>query len=228
MSHVFELSLKRILRQRLMLAMMLAIPVAITLIPQPEQALPLIGFSLFGLVLLFSAFLLTKQVLEDRQYRTIIRIAAAPITHRDYLLGHLGAYLVVMMIQIVVFWGLAIILWSAPITFYLWAFSLLVFFALLSLSFSLFWHTLFKTYATSIGVYSVVANLLALLGGMTYPLAFMPDQMRSIVIILPTYWYAYGFELLAEARYASVLLSLLILLGFAIIFLTIGSKRRLQ
>ena len=228
MSAVFELSLKRILKQRLTIILMMVFPIIVVLIPQSGGEIPIIGYGLFGLILLFSAFLLTKQVIEDRQYKTIVRIAAAPITHRDYLVGHLAAYMMVLSIQVLAFWVITQIAWAGSFTFHVWALLLLVMFALLSLSFSLFWHTFFKTYATSIAVYSIAANLMALVGGMSYPLEYMPDDLRRVAVVLPTYWYAYGFELIGEARYFTALISLCILGAFAIIFLTIGSRRRFE
>ncbi len=225
---VFELALKRIVRQRLMLFLMLLFPIVLILLPQIGDEIPLVGFGLFGLVLMFSAFLLTKQVIEDRQYKTVIRIAASPTSHRDYLLGHIAAYMLVLMIQVVLFWILAQVSWRGAFGFYLWVLLFFTAFAFLSLSFSLFWHTFFKSYATSVAVYSVVANLLALLGGMSYPLAFMPNQIRRIAVVLPTYWYAYGIELVNDTRYLTALIALSILISFAIIFLTVGSKRRFE
>jgi len=45
---------------------------------------------------------------------------------------------------------------------------------------------------------------------------------------MPTYWYAYGLEYVAEGDYRGAFLSLCILLGFAIIFLSVGSTRRFE
>ena len=227
MSTVFELVLKRAFKQRLTIVLMLLFPVIIAFLPQPTgMAAPTLSYGIFGLVMLFSAFLLTKQLIEDRQGRTIVRIAAAPISHRDYLIGHLLAYTVIMSGQVLLFWFLSIVRWTAPISFYSWALVSLMVFMVLSISFCLFWHSLFRTYATSISIFSVIANLMAVIGGMSFPLQFLPDTLRRVAVVLPTYWYAYGLDLLKDARYPAFILSLLILMGFAIIFVTIGSKRR--
>ncbi|MFH5882267.1 MAG: ABC transporter permease [Candidatus Izemoplasmataceae bacterium] len=229
MSVVFELALKRILKQHLTLALIILFPIILSFLPQPAgMGTPIIGYGIFGLVILFSTFLLTKQIIEDRQYKTIIRIAASPTTHKDYLLGHLGAYMLVMLLQITLFWVISVFRWEAPLSFYLWGYLLLLLFTIMSVSFSLFWHSLFKTYATSIAVYSIVANLMAVIGGMSFPLSLLPDNLRTIAVVLPTYWYAYGLESATDNVSNVVILCLLILMGFAIIFLTIGSKRRLN
>ena len=229
MKTVFELALKRILKQRLTIGLMLLFPILLVLIPQPSDLIyPILSYGMFGLVILFSAFLLSKQILEDRQYKTMIRISASPISHRDYLIGHLSAYMIVMWIQISLFHLLALIVWDASIQFYVWAYLLMFIYTIMSISFCLFWHSMFKTYATSIAIFSVVANLMAVIGGMSFPLMYLPDRLRQIALIIPTYWYAYGLEQITFRMFDIVMLCLLILIGFAIIFLTIGSKRRFE
>ncbi|MFW5838842.1 MAG: ABC transporter permease [Bacillota bacterium] len=229
MRPIFELALKRILKQRVTLLLMIIFPIAIVFIPQPESMnTPSIAYGIFGLVILFSAFLLTKQIIDDRQHKTIIRIAAAPITHRDYLLGHVAAYMGVMVIQITMFFILSIVVYDAFVMYYVLAYILLLGFTFMSLTFALFWHTFFKSYETSIALFSIVANLMSLIGGMSFPLAFLPTELRRVAIIFPTYWYAYGLELSSEKAYGNAILCLLILGGFAIIFLLIGSKKRFE
>ncbi|TVP95540.1 MAG: ABC transporter permease [Acholeplasmatales bacterium] len=227
MKTVFELALLRAFRQKLTIALMGVFPLVLIFLPQPAgMTTPALSYGIFGLVMLFSAFLLSKQLIEDRQYRTIVRIAAAPISHRAYLLGHLLAYGVLMGVQLSVFWVLSLFRWDAPTTFYLYGYLTLVVFAVTAISFCLFWHAMFRTYATSISIFSIVANLMAVVGGMSFPLQFLPDRLRQVAIVLPTYWYAYALELLGEGASLTFGLSLMILLGFAIIFVTIGSKRR--
>ncbi len=229
MKTVFALALKRSLSQRITILLMFALPVVFVVLPQPQgMEAPVLTYGLFGLLLLFVAFLLAKQTIEDRQMRTIVRIAAAPIRHRDYLLGHLLAYMSLLAVQVSAFWALTWVLLDGPLSFFLWGYPLLLSFAVMAVSLSLFWHSLFKTYATSIAVYSVAANLMAVMGGMSFPLMYLPDRLRSVAVVLPTYWFAYGLELATDKEHLLVFLCLSILCGFAIIFLAIGSRRRFE
>jgi ABC-type uncharacterized transport system permease subunit len=98
----------------------------------------------------------------------------------------------------------------------------------MAISFSLFWHTFFKRYGTSIAIFSIAVNVMSLLGGLSFPLRFIPDNIKIISLVLPTYWYAYSLEEITNKDYFNAMMALLILLGFAIIFLTIGSKRRFE
>jgi len=228
MSTVFGLTFKRMLKQPFVLSLMFVLPFATLFIPlRPDETTPRLAYGLFALGLMFTSLMLSKQVIEDRQQKTIVRIAAAPLTHKDYLLGHLSAYMITIVVQISLFWALSFVRWDAPASFYFAAFAFLVGFAVMIIAFSLFWHTLFKTYASSMAVYSIVANLMALIGGLSFPLAIMPDNIRRVAVVLPTYWYAYGLEFVTDKDAAGAILSLCILFGFAIIFLVVGSKRRL-
>jgi ABC-2 type transport system permease protein len=227
MKEVFKLSLLRISKQKLTMLLITLFPLVVLLIPQAQGLdYPIVGYGIFGLVLLFSAFLLSKQIIEDRQYKTIKRIAASPITHKAYLLGHLSAYAMIVMIQILMFSVLGFIRWGGAFRFYGLGFIALSLFGMVSISFSLFWHTFFKTYATSIAIFSIASNIMALLGGLTYPLMFMPDSIKRYSIVLPTYWYAYAIEQITLSESMNVFFALLIMGGFAIIFVTIGSIRR--
>lgn len=227
MKEVFKLSLLRISKQKVTVLLITLFPLVVLLIPQAEGLnYPIVSYGIFGLVLLFSAFLLSKQIIEDRQFKTIKRIAASPISHRDYLLGHLSAYFLVVMFQIIAFSLLGFIRWGGEFNFYALSFIALTLFGIVSISFSLFWHTFFKTYATSIAIFSIASNIMALLGGLTYPLMFMPDSIKRYSIVLPTYWYAYAIEQITLSESLNVFFALLIMLGFAIIFVTIGSIRR--
>ncbi len=226
MSAVFALVFKRLLSQRFTLLMWLGFPLAVLVIPMFDDTQPPVGpFGLFGLVIMFTSFLISKQIIEDRQLRTVVRIAASPISHRDYLLGHLLGYALIMTVQVILF--VVISAWRYPtgLTFYLPASALLWVFSLMCVTLALFWHTFFKSFNTSLSIFSIGANLMAVMGGMMFPLSVMPDRMRSVAVILPTYWFAFGLEEAARNVVSSVLLSLAILVGFGIIFITIGSKR---
>ena len=229
MKTVFELSLRRLLTHRILLITMIVFPVLITFVANMDGLESVAyAYSLFGIILLFTSFMMAKQLIEDRQSKTIIRIAASPINHKDYLLGHLGAYLLIMSLQVTLFFLLMLLRTSMDLPFYIWAYILMIVFSIMSICFSLFWFSLFKRFTTAVAVYSVVANLMAIIGGMSFPLALMPDNIRQIAIVFPTYWYAFGLEEASHGTSSTIIISLLILLGFAIIFLTIGSKRRFE
>ena len=228
MTVVMDLAIKRILKQKLTLFVVFAIPLFLIIVPAPTEEMFSMRYGLFGLLLFFSAFLLSKQIIDDRSQKTVVRIAASPLSHKAYLAGHLMSYFLVIALQSIFFFLINLILASEGLTFNLIALSLYLFMGVLSLSFSLLWHTFFKSYATSMALFAVIVNIFALLGGLTVPVSMMPEPMQRVVVVIPAYWYSFGLEQAYLESYLNVVLSLLILLVFAIIFLTIGSKRRFE
>lgn len=228
MNIVMGLALKRIFNQKLMLFVIFVLPVFLLLLPRPAEGMVSMSHGLFGLIMFFSAFLLSKQIIDDRMQKTIVRIAASPLSHRDYLLGHLASYMMILILQSLLFFLINMIFLSEGVMFNLYALVLYIIFGFMSLSFSLFWHTFFRSYATSMALFTVIVNIFALVGGLTVPVRLMPDSLQRTAIITPTYWYAHGIDEAYLMNTLNVFISLLILVVFAIIFLTIGSKRRFE
>ncbi|MFW5892965.1 MAG: ABC transporter permease [Bacillota bacterium] len=224
----FEHAFKRTFRQKLLVSGMLVFPLAVAIAPHPVEEVPPIGFSLYGLIILFSGFLLTKQIIDDRTSGTITRIAAAPVRHIEYLSGHILAYLSVLAIQNLIFVVMARVMWQSLELSFILLFLVYLVFSALSITFSLFWHMLFRAYATSIALFSVLSNMVAIAGGLIVPIKLMPEAMKDVAIVLPTYWFAYSIQNAYDLDHAPVFLGLLIVAGFAILFLVIGSRRRLS
>jgi len=227
MKEIYGLALRRLWKQKIMLLVLTIFPMIVLLMPAiGNTSAPQIAYGLFGLIMLFSSVLLSKQMIDDRSYKTIIRIAASPISHLAYLCGHLLAYFMIMAIQIIVFAVLAHFIYD--LTVYFTGFGMLMVFAfsIFSLAFSLFWHTLYKRFSTSISIYSVVANVIALVGGLTFPLSMLPQAIKDYAIVLPTYWYAYGIEQVVSKNFLQIILSMIIILGFSMMCLILGSRRR--
>lgn len=224
----FEHALKRTLRQKLLLAGMAVFPLVLVAAPHPQAAAPPIGFSLYGLIILFSGFLLTKQIIVDRSEGTITRIAAAPVRHWQYLSGHLMAYWSVLVIQNLIFTVMAYAMWRTLDLSFLALFLAYLVLSALAVTFGLFWHMLFRSYATSIAAFSVIVNMVAILGGLIVPLEFMPEEITRVAVVLPTYWFSHAVQDIYEGTLAPVAPALLIVAGFAIMFLVIGSRRRLE
>ncbi|MFW6284849.1 MAG: ABC transporter permease [Bacillota bacterium] len=224
----FDHAFKRTFKQRLLITGMFLFPLALALAPHPQEEVPPIGFALYGLIILFSGFLLTKQIIDDRTSGTITRIAASPVRHVEYLGGHILAYLGVMAIQNMIFVVMARLVWSSLELSFLLLFLVYLVFSALSITFSLFWHMLFRTYATSIALFSVLSNMVAIAGGLIVPIKLMPQTLKDVAIVLPTYWFAFAIQNTYDMEYVPVFLGLLIVAGFAILFLVIGSRRRLE
>ncbi|MGE4453860.1 MAG: ABC transporter permease [Sphaerochaeta sp.] len=223
---VFVFALKENLRQKVSLPLLLLFPLVLLFIPSMPGSLPM-ALSLFGLLNFYSAFLLVRTVAEDRMHGVLVRIAASPISHGKYLGSHLAAGTLLLLLQSMVLITASLVVYGLHLTNYFLLLLLYIAYSIMTLSFSLAWNTLFRSFTTSFALFSGVGSILCLVSGLTFPLRFLPPAMQRLVRILPPYWLAHGLASLYEEAGASLLLSLVILLVFAGIFLLVGSRRRL-
>ncbi|MGH0052710.1 MAG: ABC transporter permease, partial [Sphaerochaetaceae bacterium] len=157
----------------------------------------------------------------------LVRIASSPISHAKYLSSHLAAGTVLLVVQSLVLIIASLFVYGIDKTNYFFLFLLYSAYSVMTLSFSLAWNTMFRSYTTSFALFSGVGSIFCLISGLTFPLRFLPTAMQRMVRILPPYWLAHGLEALYHQERASLWLSLVILLIFAGIFLLIGSRRRM-
>lgn len=222
---IFKHALKRSLAQPLNIFVIMILPLAIIFIPSSDNIYPN-AFYMYGLLSLFSAFLLCRSIVEERVNKIVQRISSAPISYGSYLNGHLLAYILILTAQAALFTlGLRLFYHDMNINFNI-VFLLFFTFNIMTISFCLFWNSLFRSHILSYSLYSGVASLMALTSGITMPLAFIPDNIKRFSMILPTYWLPYGLEVLYNKNTTYVWLSLIILLIYSGVFLLIGSRRR--
>lgn len=222
---IFLLALRTNLQQKFSLFLLVVFPVVLLFIPSTGGSLPM-GMSLYGLLNFYSAFLMTRPVVEDRMRKVVVRIAASPVSHATYLFSHLGAALVLLALQATLFVIACVIRFGPNLTNYVVLWLLYVAYSVMVLSFSLAWNTMFRSYTTSFALFSGVGSIMCLISGLSFPLHLLPESIQRLVRILPTYWLAHALAALYEKQSAGILLAGVVLLVFAGIFLLLGSKRR--
>ncbi len=99
-------------------------------------------------------------------------------------------------------------------------------YSLMSISFVLCWNAMFKTYVISMTVFTSIISLLALISGLTIEFSWIPVIIQKIAMILPTYWLTHGLIALNHSDLLHLVLTYIILIVFAIIFILVGSRRR--
>lgn len=87
--------------------------------------------------------------------------------------------------------------------------------------------TFVKSESQANGLSILIGMLLAMMGGCWYPIELFPPAIRSAAQALPTYWAMQGFLDIAVRGQgpAGVLQECAVLLGFALLFFTIGIVR---
>lgn len=185
-----------------------------------------VGQSIYGMVILFSAFLLCKPIVEDRTSGIVLRISSTPVRYISYLSSYLLAYALILFFQNIIYILGLVILGGVRGEAILYLFILYFFFNLMSIAFCLFWNSLFTSYNISFAAFSGVGSVMCLVSGISIPLSLYPEKMQNFMMALPTYWLPYGLEAIENGRMGSIWISSLILFIFSWIFLLIGSKRR--
>lgn len=222
---IFKHALKRSFNQPLSILITLILPIAIIFIPSLGNGYPN-GLYLYGMLSLFSAFILSKPIVEERLSGIIIRISATPTKYISYLSSHLLAYLSILVVQNIIFILGIYIYWSDIDINYGFILSLNFAYSIMAIAFSLCWNSLFRSYNLSFGLFSGIASVMCLFSGISMPLKLIPENIEKFIIVLPTYWLPYGLNSLHDGKINSVLIAHLVLLVYSGILLLIGSKRR--
>ena len=225
---IFRFALKRTFRSPLNLLLVCVLPLGAAFLPAPEAWPVPIGFQMYGAILLFGAFLMLRSVVEDGVGGIFQRIGAAPLTPFRYLGETLLAYAAILLVQDAGMVGLAVLVHGERIPSPLLLFLAYACFALTALSLSLAGGALFRDRDLAYQSLSFVLLILAMLGGFFWPLEIMPPSMLRIAMASPCYWLVKALEALkAPVQGGSYVLSLGIMLLFALAFLILGSRRRM-
>lgn len=224
--NLYLFAIKEDIRNPLTIILIFLLPVPVLFIPANSGSYPF-GLSLYGMIIVYSAFLLSRPVVEDRMKGIAVRIAASPISPIRYLSSHLAGYLSLMVVQICLLLLGSTIVHGDAVSRRFVLFTLYLTFAFMCLSMTLAWNVLFKSFNISFGLFSGFASILCLFSGVSLPLFLLPSSMIRYIMFLPTYWLPFGLEAWFTGDTFALLQAHAILLVYACIFLLIGSKRRL-
>ena len=163
---------------------------------------------------------------RERLMGTLTRLFSAPTSSFTIVTGKLLGNTLLLLLQLsvmVLFSWLALgVQWGNVAALILPCGA----FALAAASFGAMAAALTRTAAqlTALSVLSV--NVLSALGGLWWPLDLTPAWMKSVSHFLPTYWGMQALQdvILRGAGVMAVLPHTVILLGFALIFASIGSR----
>jgi ABC-2 type transport system permease protein len=223
---IFKLAIKENARHRVNLFLICLLPFPLLLIPSNNYSFPF-GINLYGMLILYTAFLLARPIAEDRMKGIMLRIAASPISAFRYLSGHLAAYFLLLGVQILLFLAGSAVVHRLGPQVYLHLFGLYLSFAVMSTAFAVAWNSLFRSYNLSFGLFAGFASIICLVSGISIPLIIIPLSLQRYAMFLPTYWLPFGLDALRAQNYQDLLLAHAILLAYAVVFLLAGTRRKL-
>ena len=169
----------------------------------------------------FTAAFAAAQLVRERQNHTLERLLSSSANKTAILGGVYGGTVAKGLIQIAIFWTVGILgfkmnLGVSPLAVIL----ISVLMTLMSSAFGVMLATFVKTErsASSIGV--LTSLILAPLGGCWWPLYITPKWMQFISKITPHAWATTAFNklLIFGGDFNSVVLNMLILIGFMVVF----------
>jgi ABC-2 type transport system permease protein len=165
---------------------------------------------------------------SERQQGTLRRLLTTPSRKSTFLLGTISGQVAMALIQMFLLIGFGILVmklnWGRePIALFVLLFAA----ALAAAAFGTTMGTFIKTGGQAAGLSIMFGMLFAMMGGCMYPLELFPPAIQNAVRILPTTWAMQGMlDLgLRGGGLMDVLPEAGVLLGFAIIFFSVGVMR---
>ena len=183
------------------------------------QLITWVFIPLFGISALFA---------YERQQGTLRRLLTTPSRKVTFLLGTISGQVVMALVQMLLLVGFGILVmklnWGRE-PFAL--FVILLASALAAAAFGTTMGTFVKTESQANGLSIMFGMVFALMGGCWYPLEMFPTAVQHAVKILPTTWAMQGMLnlVLRGGGLMDILPQAGVLLGFAVIFFSIGVMR---
>ncbi len=164
----------------------------------------------------------------ERESHTLQRLITTPTRKATFLLGTVAGQLAAAIVQMLILIGFGVFVLKLN-----WGNSLLglavmlVSFGLAAAALGTAMGTFVKTSKQASNLSIALGMTMALLGGAWWPSELFPQSVRTVMKVLPTSWAMQGFNNLAlrGKGLVDVLPISGVLLGFAVVFFTIGVLR---
>lgn len=183
------------------------------------QMITWVFIPLFGISALFA---------YERQGGTLRRLLTTPSRKATFLLGTISGQVAMALVQMLLLVGFGVLVmklnWGRePLAL----FVLLLCAALAAAAFGTTMGTFIKTEGQASGLSIMFGMVFALMGGCWYPLELFPPSIQTAVKILPTTWAMQGMlDLgLRGGGLVDILPEAGVLLGFAVVFFSVGVMR---
>jgi len=143
---------------------------------------------------------LTQSLIQEREGGSLFRLLTMPVSYMTLLMGKVGVYLVVCLIQTVAM--LAAGIWLLPLVGLpklvlgndlaaMLAMTLVV--AMAAVGYGMMIGTISRTHQQAAAFGSISIIILAAMGGLWVPIYLMPSFMRSVSAISPLNWAIKGY-----------------------------------
>jgi ABC-2 type transport system permease protein len=169
----------------------------------------------------FAAAATAETIVRERQNNTLERLLASSVRKSTILGGVYTGTAVRGLIQIILFWGIGILVFKVDLGHSPLAVIILsLLMVIMSSAFAVMLATLVKTQRSASSLATVTALILAPLGGCWWPLFILPEWLQTVAKISPHAWANTGFNklMLFGADFGAVVPEMLALVVFTVIF----------
>jgi ABC-2 type transport system permease protein len=188
-----------------------------------QQSVP--AYTIFGVF--FITLTLATSFVRERQDGTMTRLRVSPLSGPELLLGKLLPYYFVNLTQIATMFAVGMLLFGVELGEPAGLLAVSLALAATSTGLGLLIAAFGRTEA-QVGALAVSSSItLAALGGMMVPAFVMPGAMQRAALFTPHAWALAGYHdiMLRGAGLATVMPSVLVLLGFAAAFFACAALR---
>jgi ABC-2 type transport system permease protein len=189
--------------------------------------------SMFGFVAILTAYFVIRTLSDDKLRGMPDRIGALPVSTRSFLLqGSLAAFTMTEIAVILTIAALHMSVGQVPNPLLL--FAVMSLYNLFAVSLVLTLTSVVKSLTGVSVAMSMIATLSSMLGGLFWPLEFVPTFMQRVAWFTPGYWFGQGLRTvgevggLRELTFGNFGVPVLFLLAFTVVTLLIGGLKRVQ
>lgn len=186
-----------------------------------------------GFMVMFMLFMSANAaalVLEDKQLKTYGRVLSSPVSTRNYFIQNLLSYIAIMLVQICLIFSILIFIFKADMGPSIG--SLLVLFtvfALTSVALGMAISSFSKDLRQDNAMSYLITIPMSMLGGCFWPREIMPKVLQHLSNFTPVTWVLKASEkLLYGSTLKDIGAEIAILLLFTLVFLIVGSNKRIM
>ena len=189
-----------------------------------------VGLGFLIMFMLFMSINAASLILEDKQLKTYSRVLSSPITTRRYFIQNIISFIAIMFFQVLAIFAILIFVFKADMGPSIG--NLLVLFAVFALT-AVAMGVAVSSFAKDLRQANALSNLISIpmcmLGGCFWPRDIMPGILQQLSNFTPVTWVLKATEkVLYGGSISAISSELAILLLFALVFLIMGSNRKVM